>query len=292
MATAISAPPAEPNICVNDGGGDAVFTGILNSALEQRCTRWAAHQRQRPQINEVAADIERDHHAGAERQRQRKIPAGIFHLAGGERNVVPGVGGKQRSHLRDRQHGERRDQNAPTHVMQGAEAGILPEVCPEIRGHRLRVPPKKNSEQDQSQQRRNFRRGEDVLDECARLHAENIDDREHHHYQDGDEVLRVQSHIHAAEHHRADRKLRHFPQVDDPMTGRDCRPENAEKLAEGHAHGGDRAGLDHKKQSPAVEKTPEWAERLAQIDVLPARPRHHGRQFAVAEARRQWSGSR
>ena len=169
--------------------------------------------------------------------------------------------------------------------MQSAEAGVVPEICAEISGHGLRVPAEKNSEDDQAEQRGNFRGGEDVLDECARLHAENIDDRERDHDQNGDEVLRVQSNIHAAEHHWPDGELRHFPQVDNPMTRRDCRPENSEKLAESNANSGNRARLNHEKQSPAVEKTPERPERLAQIDVLSAGSRHHRSQFAVGERR-------
>src|SRR4029077_294672 len=121
--------------------------------------------------------------------------------------------------------------------MQSAEAGVAPEVCAKIGSDRLRVAAKKNSEEDQAEQRRNFRSGEDVLDESARLHAENIDDRECDHYQDGGEILRVQSNIHTAEHHRADLKLRHFPNVDNPITRRNCRPEYSEKFAEGHADG-------------------------------------------------------
>src|SRR5208282_4950802 len=152
-----------------------------------------------------------------------------------------------------------------------------------IRGHRLRVPAKKYSEEHQAEQCRYFCSGENVLNESARLHAENIDDGERDHNQDGDEILCVQSDIHAAEHHGADRKLRHFPQVNNPMSGGDCGPEDSEKFAEGDADGGDGARLNYEKQSPAVEKPPEWAERLAQIHVLPAGPRHHGREFTVGE---------
>src|SRR5271169_2236842 len=67
------------------------------------------------------------------------------------------------------------------------------------------------------------------------------------------------------------------------MSGGDCRPEDSEEFAESNAYGGDGARLNHEKQSPTVEKTPEWAERLAQIHVLPAGSRHHGREFAVGE---------
>ena len=59
--------------------------------------------------------------------------------------------------------------------------------------------------------------------------------------------------------------------------------EDAEKLAEGHADGGDGPGLDDQKERPAVEKAPQRPQRLAQVDVLAAGLGHHGRQLAVAE---------
>ncbi len=101
--------------------------------------------------------------------------------------------------------------------------------------------------------------------------------------QDRDQVLRVQADIHAPEQHGADGKFGHFPEMDDPMAGGNGRPEDAEKFAESHAHGGNRARLDDEEQSPAVEKSPERAERFAQVDVLPAGARHHGGEFAVGE---------
>ncbi len=42
-------------------------------------------------------------------------------------------------------------------------------------------------------------------------------------------------------------------------------------------------GLDDQEQRPAVEKSPQRPQRLAQVDVLAAGLRHHGGQFAVAE---------
>src|SRR5882762_8627748 len=159
--------------------------------------------------------------------------------------------------------------------MQSTETSIVPEVCAKVGSDRLRVPAQKDSEKNQSQQRRNFCGGKNVLNDSARLHSENIDDRERNHHEDGDEVLRVQSNIDAAQNHWSDGELRHFPDVDDPITGGNRRPEDPQEFAECHADRSDRSRLNHEKQSPAVEKTPEWAERLAQIDILPARPRHH-----------------
>ncbi len=59
--------------------------------------------------------------------------------------------------------------------------------------------------------------------------------------------------------------------------------EDAEKLAEGDADGGDGSGLHDQEQRPAVEKAPERAERLAQVNVLAAGVRHHRRQFAIGQ---------
>ncbi len=67
------------------------------------------------------------------------------------------------------------------------------------------------------------------------------------------------------------------------MARGNCRPEDSEEFAKSHAHGGDRAGLDHEKEGPTVEKSPERAERLAQIHVLATSSRHHGGEFAIGE---------
>jgi hypothetical protein len=45
----------------------------------------------------------------------------------------------------------------------------------------------------------------------------------------------------------------------------------------------DRAGLNHHEERPAVEESPQRRERFAQVDVLPARPRHHRCQLAVGQ---------
>ncbi len=76
---------------------------------------------------------------------------------------------------------------------------------------------------------------------------------------------------------------RHVGDVPDPVGGRDGREEDAEELAEGHADGGDGAGLDDQEERPAVEESPERAEGFAQVDVLAAGVRHHGGEFAVGE---------
>ena len=64
---------------------------------------------------------------------------------------------------------------------------------------------------------------------------------------------------------------------------RDGRKEDAQELAEGHAYRGDGSGLDDQEQRPAVEKSPQRAQRFAQVNVLAAGARHHGRQLPVGE---------
>ena len=75
----------------------------------------------------------------------------------------------------------------------------------------------------------------------------------------------------------------HMSDVPQPVGRRDRREKDAEKLAEGHRNSGDGSRLNHQKQRPAVEKSPQRPQRLAQVDVLAAGLGHHRRQLAVAE---------
>jgi hypothetical protein len=59
--------------------------------------------------------------------------------------------------------------------------------------------------------------------------------------------------------------------------------QGAEVSGEADQHGRDGTGLDDEKQGPAVEKSPERGERLAQVDVLPTGARHHRRQLPVRQ---------
>ena len=76
---------------------------------------------------------------------------------------------------------------------------------------------------------------------------------------------------------------REIHRPDDPGGGRNRRQQDAQKPGEGDRDRRDGSGLDHQEQRPAVEKTPERAVGFAQINVLSARSRHHGGQFAVAQ---------
>jgi len=71
------------------GGCDAIRGGVLDG-----------FERKRDEIGDVRKQIERDHDAGADGERERKIAARIFHFSRGESNVVPGISGEKRAGLR------------------------------------------------------------------------------------------------------------------------------------------------------------------------------------------------
>ena len=72
--------------------------------------------------------------------------------------------------------------------------------------------------------------------------------------------------------------------MQNPVRRRNRWNEDTEKLAESHAHCGNRSSLNNQKKRPSVEKSPERAERLAQVNILTASSRHHGGQLAVAQS--------
>jgi len=52
-----------------------------------------------------------------------------------------------------------------------------------------------------------------------------------------------------------------------------------------YPYGGDRAGLDDREKSPAIQKTHQRAECLFQIDILPSGPGIHTAELAIADGR-------
>ena len=92
----------------------------------------------------------------------------------------------------------------PADIVQRSQACIAPEIAVEIRRQGLGIATKENSQQHQSQQRRNLGCREDVLNHRAGLDSENIDHREHHDHNNRGKVLRVQADIHVAENHGTD----------------------------------------------------------------------------------------
>jgi hypothetical protein len=64
---------------------------------------------------------------------------------------------------------------------------------------------------------------------------------------------------------------------------RNRREEHAGKTRERNGDGGNGAGLDDGAEGPAIEKSPERGERLAQINVHAAGTRHHGGELAIGK---------
>ena len=106
---------------------------------------------------------------GAERQRQRDVAPRVLHLAGGERDVVPGVGGEQRSGLRhaDRdeqaERGQRRRARARCRRRRAAPRG-----CRSCRRPPAGFQPSSSADDDQPEQRAGLGGREDVLDDLCR----------------------------------------------------------------------------------------------------------------------------
>ncbi len=164
------------------------------------------------------------------------------------------------------------------------ESGIAPEVCAKVGGNRRGIAAQEAAQQYQSQERGGLGKGKYVLHHRAGPHAENVEHGKENHYKDGHQVLGVQADIHVAQHHGADGDGRHVRDVPDPVRRRDGRKEDAHEFAEGHAYRGDGSRLDDEKQGPAVEESPQWAQRFAQVNILATGARHHGRQFTVGES--------
>src|SRR5580692_12440977 len=61
----------------HDRSSDTLFGGIFNAALKDGRGGGNSIERKNIQINEVAGDVEEDHHAGAEGERERQVAAGI-----------------------------------------------------------------------------------------------------------------------------------------------------------------------------------------------------------------------
>src|SRR5258707_1310037 len=78
-------------------------------------------------------------------------------------------------------------------------------------------------------------------------------------------------------------KRRNGPVRPNQMRSRNRRKENPEELAERNPYSRNRAGLYDQKQSPAIKKSPHRPQRLAEINILPASPRHHGGQFTITK---------
>ena len=146
----------------NDVGrlrGHAVAWRILNCG-----------ERKRGQIRNVSEQIKSDHQNGAERERQRNVATRIYDLAGGEGNVVPGVGGEKRIGLRhanadEESEGGRGSQSFADLLQTAAQR---PEIA-EVRRARARLYPDDDAEHNERDERARLRRCENILNKLAEI---------------------------------------------------------------------------------------------------------------------------
>ncbi len=137
-------------------GGDAIVRRRLNLV-----------QRQRRKIANIGQEIERDDDRRAHGERNGNIALRIFHFARRKRDVVPGVGGKKRSHLRDAERDEQTERarcgrhrgDERFHPVRARLDGLRivkrPDAA-EIGVNRRGVASQKNSRQDQRGKRPAF----------------------------------------------------------------------------------------------------------------------------------------
>jgi hypothetical protein len=62
-----------------------------------------------------------------------------------------------------------------------------------------------------------------------------------------------------------------------------CQSQCVVEMAGKHAHRGDCPRLDDHEQRPSIKETPQRSESFSQVDVLPARLRHHRRKLTIAQ---------
>src|SRR5579883_1298389 len=201
----------------------------------------------RHKIGNVRQQIQQNDQPGSHGQRQRNIALGIFHFAGGEGDVVPGVGGKERSGLRNADGGEQAERGG------GGQAGgdrrqiaRRPEARAEIGAHRLRVPSEQQPDQDQAQQRRHLGGRENILDDFPVFKAPRISPGKQHDQQNRDQLRGGKRQRVSADPNRRDDVIGFAHQWH----------KDAEKSRESHADGGDGSGLNHQQQGPSVKKAP------------------------------------
>ena len=166
-----------------------------------------------------------------------------------------------------------------------------PEMC-EIRSAGC-VGGKPNAEQRERGERADFRYRENILDDRAKPKAARIDPGDEHDRKNGEKILAVEANVVGAEVAKPQLPGAESAELQNPFRGGEPRNHHRREFRECDCHGCDRGRLDHKQHRPAVEETPDRAQRFAQVDVLPAGLRHRGGEFSVAERadQRHYAGS-
>ncbi len=279
--------PACGEDLLESGGADAIFCRELDAACEDGLAVGIARERQDHHVCGGGKQVHEDDEAGAHGQGEGDVSSGVLHFSGCEGDVVPGVGGEEGADLDDAEEDGQVDENdgatdADLNGMEGRPAGVAPEVT-KIGGDGSGVAADGEGENDESGEGEAFGGGEDVLDEGADVHAEDVDDGEEEDEEDTDEIGGGDAYLHIAEDHGADADGGDMGDVPEPVGAGDGGEEDAEEFAEGDTDGGDGAGLDDEEEGPSVEKAPHGAEGFAEVDVLAAGRGHHGGEFAIGE---------
>ena len=153
MATAITCVATGPRIWAMTAVATRSSGGVLDRV-----------ERQHHQVDEVGSEVEKRDDADAERERERQVALRVADLAGGEGDVVPGVGREQRA-----DHG---DADQPDGCP--AEIGAAPEVG-EVGVDGLGAAAEEDAEADQAGEGADLGDGEDVLHDGARAQAARVD---------------------------------------------------------------------------------------------------------------------
>ena len=64
-----------------------------------------------------------------------------------------------------------------------------------------------------------------------------------------------------------------------------ARPQHTKKPRKPDSHSRNGSSLNNEEERPTVQKSQSRRERLTQINILPARLRHHSRQLAIRQRR-------
>src|SRR5581483_3651568 len=153
---------------VSSLGRNTIARGVLN------CAEW-----QRRKVSDIREQIQSDNENRSEGERQRNVATRIDHFAGGESNVVPGVGGKERIRLGDantNKQAERRDRGQTF-----ADFLQIPAHRPQIakvRCARARLQPDNNSENDERDKRASFCGCKNILHDLPDLQSARVHERE------------------------------------------------------------------------------------------------------------------
>ena len=126
-------------------------------------------ERQHAQIGNVRQKVEGNDQRGAAQQRERDVAPWFLHLCGRESDVIPGIGGKERSDLGNAERDEqaegaagRRDRGEEGQIRQDRRHLTRGPEIAEVGAQRRGVASQENANHDQRSQRQGLSRGEEV----------------------------------------------------------------------------------------------------------------------------------